>query len=93
LIDYLRKNKDSLHPGVLEAWGKQGFREAGTWEEVFGKGELVDDWKGMSYLKPVEMLQELRGPFLHMANTVQCVLPLLVLKGEMQGRMLQTFHL
>jgi hypothetical protein len=50
LIDYLRKNKDSLHPGVLEAWGKQGFRESGTWEEVFGKGVLVDDWKGMSYL-------------------------------------------
>lgn len=50
LMDYLRKNKDSLHPGVLEAWGKQDFRESGTWEEVFGKGELVDDWKGMSYL-------------------------------------------
>jgi hypothetical protein len=50
LIDYLRKNKESLHPGVLEAWGKQGFKESGTWEEVFGKGVLVDDWKGMSYL-------------------------------------------
>ena len=41
LIDYLRKNKDSLHPGVLEAWGKQGFRESGTWEKVFGKGDLL----------------------------------------------------
>jgi len=50
LMDYLKKNKDSLYPGVLEAWGKQGFRESGTWEEVFGKGVLVDDWKGMSYL-------------------------------------------
>jgi beta-galactosidase GanA len=25
LMDYFRKNKDSLHPGVLEAWGKPGL--------------------------------------------------------------------
>ncbi|HLN56289.1 MAG TPA: DUF5597 domain-containing protein [Bacteroidales bacterium] len=47
---YLEKNKDSIYPGVLEAWSKQGFRKDGTWEEVFGKGILEDDWKGMSYL-------------------------------------------
>jgi len=50
LMDYLAKNKVSLHPGVLEAWGKQGCPGTGTWEEVFGKGVLVDDWRGMSYL-------------------------------------------
>jgi len=50
LMDYLEKNKATLHPGVLEAWGRQGFMKSGTWEGVFGKGVLVDDWKGMSYL-------------------------------------------
>ena len=50
LMNYFKVNIESLHPGVLEAWGKQGFKDTGTWEEVFGKGVLVDDWKGMSYL-------------------------------------------
>jgi hypothetical protein len=50
LMEYFEKNKESLHPGVKEAWGKQGFLNSGTWEEVFGEGVLVDDWKGMSYL-------------------------------------------
>lgn len=50
LIDYLEKNKSTLHPGVLEAWGKQGFIMTGTWEEIFGKGVLMDDWKELSYL-------------------------------------------
>lgn len=50
LMNYLEKNKTSLHPGVVEAWEKQCFRKEGTWEEVFGKGVLMDDWKAMSYL-------------------------------------------
>lgn len=50
LMDYIVENKATLHPGVLEAWEKQGFRQNGTWEEVFGKGVLKDDWKDLSYL-------------------------------------------
>lgn len=50
LMDYLVKNKATLHHGVLEAWEKQGFSDTGTWEEVFGKGVLMDDWRGMSFL-------------------------------------------
>lgn len=50
LLQYLEKNRETIHPGVLDAWSKQGFLKEGTWEEVFGKGELMDDWKGMSYL-------------------------------------------
>jgi hypothetical protein len=50
LMNFLIKNKDSLHPGIIESWRKQGFPNSGTWEEVFGKGVMVDDWKGMSYL-------------------------------------------
>jgi len=38
LMNYFKVNIESLHPGILEAWGKQGFKDTGTWEEVFGKG-------------------------------------------------------
>ena len=50
LMSYLEKNKSNIHPGVLEAWKKQGFKMKGTWEEVFGKGERLENWKDMSYL-------------------------------------------
>lgn len=50
LINYLNKNKATIHPGVLKAWELQGFKTTGTWEEVFGKGELLDNWKDLSYL-------------------------------------------
>ncbi len=49
-MNYLEKNKAKIYPGILEAWGKQGFPGTGSWEEVFGKGVLVDDWKGLSWL-------------------------------------------
>jgi hypothetical protein len=50
LMDYFVKNKATIYPGVLDAWGKMGFPGSGTWEEVFGQGVPVDDWKGLSYL-------------------------------------------
>ncbi len=50
LLDYLEQNKATIHRGVAGAWEKEGFRKEGTWEEVFGKGVLLDDWKDLSYL-------------------------------------------
>ena len=50
LMKYFRENKETLHPGVLEAWRKNGFRTKGTWEEVFGEGKLYENWKELSYL-------------------------------------------
>jgi len=50
LIQYLEKNKTTIHPGVLKAWTENGSLKAGIWEQVFGKGVPVDDWKGLSYL-------------------------------------------
>ncbi len=50
LITYLEENRETIHPGVMAAWEKQGFRSEGTWEEVFGKGELMETWKDLSYL-------------------------------------------
>jgi hypothetical protein len=50
LIDYLDKNKATIHPGVLKAWAKMGFKKEGKWEDVFGKGELLESWKDLSFL-------------------------------------------
>jgi len=43
LIDYLRKNRNNLVPEFAEVWGKNGYKESGTWEEVFGKGFHTDE--------------------------------------------------
>lgn len=42
-INYLIKNKENLVPEFKEVWGKNGFLESGTWEEVFGKGPQTDE--------------------------------------------------
>jgi hypothetical protein len=36
LMGYFREHRASLRPELLETWGRQGFREIGTWAEVFG---------------------------------------------------------
>jgi len=43
LMNYLVKNKKNLVPEFLEVWGKNGFKESGTWEEIFGKGVHTDE--------------------------------------------------
>lgn len=43
LIQYLKKNKENLVPEFLEVWSKNGFKETGTWEEIFGKGPQTDE--------------------------------------------------
>lgn len=50
LMNYLEKNKSSIHPGVLDAWAEQGLIINGTWEEVFGKGVRLESWKDLSFL-------------------------------------------
>jgi hypothetical protein len=37
LIAWLQTNRDRLHPELKAAWGGQGYRTSGTWEEVFGE--------------------------------------------------------
>ncbi len=43
LITYLKKNKDFLVPEFREVWEKNGFKESGTWEDIFGKGPRTDE--------------------------------------------------
>ncbi len=42
-INYLIKNKENLVPEFKEIWKKNGFKESGTWEEIFGKGPQTDE--------------------------------------------------
>jgi len=43
LIQYLKNNKDSLVPEFKEVWAANGFKDSGTWEEIFGKGPHTDE--------------------------------------------------
>jgi hypothetical protein len=42
-IDYLKKNKDKLVPEFRDKWAVNGFKESGTWEDIFGKGPSTDE--------------------------------------------------
>jgi beta-galactosidase GanA len=43
LMQYLVKNKENLVPEFSEIWGKNGFKNSGTWEEIFGAGLQTDE--------------------------------------------------
>jgi len=43
LIQYLERNKENLVPEFREIWGKNGFKNSGTWEEIFGTGLQTDE--------------------------------------------------
>jgi beta-galactosidase GanA len=43
LMVFLRKHRTDLRPSLVETWGRQGFRESGTWAEVFGSDVLADE--------------------------------------------------
>lgn len=42
-IHYLKNNKNDLVPEFKEIWAANGFKESGTWEEIFGKGLHTDE--------------------------------------------------
>jgi len=54
LMDYLQKHKDTLIPELRKVWEAAGFKTAGTWEEVFGKGrpseEIFMAWHFARYI-------------------------------------------
>jgi hypothetical protein len=43
LMAYLKKNKTTLLPEMLEVWGRNGYQESGTWAEVFGTDAWADE--------------------------------------------------
>ena len=48
LMQYLSSKKGQLYPELEKVWGANGYKTAGTWEEVFGKShtkaESLDDY-------------------------------------------------
>jgi len=57
LIAYLHRHRGELRPQLLESWGRQGYREAGSWAEVFGTDSSADEifmaWNFGQYLDRV----------------------------------------
>ncbi|HEV8366663.1 MAG TPA: DUF5597 domain-containing protein [Pyrinomonadaceae bacterium] len=43
LMTYLQHHKEQLVPELRAVWGANGFKTAGTWEEVFDKGPATDE--------------------------------------------------
>ncbi|HES59418.1 MAG TPA: mannonate dehydratase [Caldithrix sp.] len=43
LMQYLISNKNNLVPEFKEVWAKNGDKQSGTWEDVFGKGPHTDE--------------------------------------------------
>jgi hypothetical protein len=57
LMAYLRAHRAQLRPSLLETWSRQGFRQNGTWAEVFGTDKSADEifmaWSFGRYLDRV----------------------------------------
>jgi len=43
LMTYLKAHKAALLPEITEVWGRKGFREKGTWAEVFGEDDYANE--------------------------------------------------
>jgi hypothetical protein len=60
LLSYLARHKAGLSPEVEEAWSSGGFKESGTWNEVFGAGARADEiFMAWSYSRYVNSVTEL----------------------------------
>jgi hypothetical protein len=57
LLSFLAKNKQLLQPELLDAWRNAGFRDKGTWAEVFGNSQRADEifeaWQYSQYIDAV----------------------------------------
>lgn len=43
LMRYLSAHRAQLRPHLLQIWGRNGFRQTGTWAEVFGTDSAADE--------------------------------------------------
>ena len=66
LMEHLERNKDKLHPVMLERWGKSDFATTGTWSEVFGGSPHADEvfstWYYALYVQYIAQLGKAEYP-------------------------------
>ncbi len=43
LLNYLKDNKPNLAPELLRAWAQSDFKQAGSWQEVFGDSPQAEE--------------------------------------------------
>lgn len=59
LLEYLVKNKKTLHPYLDEKWSKQGYTSKGNWQEIFGNDIYTDEiFMAWSYARYLEKLAQ-----------------------------------
>lgn len=59
LVNYLNKNKKSLHPQMSAKWGEHGYKTKGNWQELFGNDLYTDEiFMAWSYAQYVEKLAQ-----------------------------------
>jgi hypothetical protein len=72
LMAYLAAQKDSLLPEVKTLWESTGFKESGTWTEVFGDSPWTDEvfmaWHMASYVGAVVQAGKAEYPLPMYAN-------------------------
>ncbi|MCL1931216.1 MAG: beta-galactosidase, partial [Treponema sp.] len=57
IMDYLSRNKQTLHPWMLTKWEEHGFKKQGTWQEIFGNDVYTDElFMAWSYAQFIEVL-------------------------------------
>jgi hypothetical protein len=72
LMNYLVKHSDTLHPTLHDAWVAAGKKTKGTWQEVFGKAPITDDffmaWQYATYIEAVTAAGKAEYPLPMYAN-------------------------
>lgn len=59
LMNYLQKNKKTLHPQMIKKWESQGCKKQGTWQEVFGADIYTDEiFMAWHYARYVERMAQ-----------------------------------
>jgi beta-galactosidase GanA len=73
LMDYLKRNREVLVPEIRQRWEAAGFKETGTWSEVFGEGPQTDElfmaWNYARYVDHVAEAGKTQYPIPMYVNT------------------------
>ncbi|HEY4784684.1 MAG TPA: DUF5597 domain-containing protein [Bacteroidales bacterium] len=57
LLSYFKKHRESLTPEIVKAWGTNGFKTSGSWEEIFGKSDTTEEiFMAWNYGRFIEQL-------------------------------------